>query len=80
MQNSNNPEFFSLKQPVVYELTYASQVWCQLIMGCIFGSGSALFVSIIVVMLGQFDILYCSLKNMDFHAQLMSGKELKYLE
>lgn len=49
-------------------------------MGCIFGNGSALFVSVIIIMLGQFDILYCSLKNLTYHAQLMSGEDLKVLE
>ncbi|KAM7362487.1 odorant receptor 85e isoform 2-T2 [Cochliomyia hominivorax] len=71
---------FNPLQPVVYEFTYASQVWCQFIMGCIFGNGSALFVSVIIIMLGQFDILYCSLKNLDYHAKLMSGKNLICLE
>ncbi|KAI8121869.1 Odorant receptor 85e [Lucilia cuprina] len=71
---------FNPLQPVVYELTYMTQVWCQFIMGCIFGNGSALFVSVIIIMLGQFDILYCSLKNLDYHAQLMSGEDFKYLQ
>ncbi|XP_058988311.1 putative odorant receptor 85e isoform X2 [Musca domestica] len=62
--------------PVVYEVVYATQLWCQILMGCIFGNGSALFVSVVLIMLGQFDVLYCSLKNVDYNAQLLAGGDL----
>uniref|UniRef100_A0A1I8NX59 Odorant receptor n=2 Tax=Stomoxys calcitrans TaxID=35570 RepID=A0A1I8NX59_STOCA len=70
---------FDPLKPGLYTFIYATQVWCQFLMGCIFGNGSALFVSVVVIMLGQFDVLYCSLKNVTHHAQLLTGEDLNIL-
>ncbi|XP_061392398.1 putative odorant receptor 85e [Musca vetustissima] len=70
---------FDALKPRVYEIVYATQLWCQILMGCIFGNGSALFVSVVLIMLGQFDVLYCSLKNVDYNAQLLTGEDLNEL-
>uniref|UniRef100_A0A1A9W482 Odorant receptor n=1 Tax=Glossina brevipalpis TaxID=37001 RepID=A0A1A9W482_9MUSC len=63
---------FDALQPVIYELIYITQTWGQFNMGILFGNGSALFAALSIIMLGQFDILYCSLKNLDSHAYLMN--------
>ncbi|XP_073819305.1 odorant receptor 85e [Musca autumnalis] len=70
---------FDALRPIVYEIVYATQLWCQILMGCIFGNGSALFVSVVLIMLGQFDVLYCSLKNIDYNARLLTGEDLNTL-
>ncbi|XP_037943064.1 putative odorant receptor 85e [Teleopsis dalmanni] len=71
---------FDALQPFVYELVYALQLLGQLNMGTTFGNGSALFVSIVIIMLGQFDVLFCSLKNLDVHARLFAGENIVSLQ
>uniref|UniRef100_A0A1B0GDM4 Odorant receptor n=1 Tax=Glossina morsitans morsitans TaxID=37546 RepID=A0A1B0GDM4_GLOMM len=71
---------FDALLPFIYELVYITQFWAQFNMGLLFGNGSALFVAIIIIVLGQFDVLYCSLKNLDSHALLMSGQTLKAIK
>ncbi|XP_075144813.1 odorant receptor 85e isoform X2 [Haematobia irritans] len=70
---------FDPLKPQLYKPMYATQLWCQFLMGCIFGNGSALFVSVVLIMLGQLDVLYCSLKNLNYHAQLLFGEDINAL-
>ncbi|XP_075144814.1 odorant receptor 85e isoform X3 [Haematobia irritans] len=70
---------FDPLKPGLYEIIYAIQLWCQFLMGCIFGNGSALFVSVVFIMLGQLDVLYCSLKNVTYHAQLLARDDMNEL-
>ncbi|CAD6991346.1 unnamed protein product [Ceratitis capitata] len=69
---------FDPLQPYVYELVYVMQLSAQIIMGATFGNGSALYVSLVILMCGQFDVLYCSLKNLSHYARLRccSGVEI----
>lgn len=70
--------FSWFQQPYVYELVYVMQLSAQIIMGATFGNGSALYVSLVILMCGQFDVLYCSLKNLSHYARLRccSGVEI----
>ncbi|XP_011188297.1 putative odorant receptor 85e [Zeugodacus cucurbitae] len=70
---------FDPLQPYVYELLYVLQLSAQMIMGATFGNGSALFVSLVILMCGQFDVLYCSLKNLSYYARLRSSFEVEKL-
>ncbi|KAH8359100.1 hypothetical protein KR093_004277, partial [Drosophila rubida] len=63
----------------VYPLVYAVQLYGQLIVGATFGYGGLMFVTLSVLLLAQFDVLYCSLKNLDAHARLLSGASLQQL-
>ncbi|XP_054081632.1 putative odorant receptor 85e [Zeugodacus cucurbitae] len=70
---------FDPLQPYVYELVYALQLSAQIIMGATLGNCSALFVSLIILMCGQFDVLYCSLKNLNYYGRLRACCEVEKL-
>ncbi|EDV94818.1 putative odorant receptor 85e [Drosophila grimshawi] len=63
----------------IYPFIYAIQLYGQMIVGSTFAYGGLLFVSISSMLLGQYDVLYCSLKNLDAHARLMAGESLRDL-
>lgn len=62
--------------PVVYEALYFLQLFGQFGIGITFGNGSALFMALVMVLCGQFDVLFASLKNMYYQADRMSNKRL----
>ncbi|XP_017857194.1 PREDICTED: putative odorant receptor 85e [Drosophila arizonae] len=62
-----------------YSLVYATQLYGQIIVGAVFAYGGFMFVTISFLLLGQFDVLYCSLKNLDAHARLLAGESLQAL-
>ncbi|XP_054081316.1 putative odorant receptor 85e [Zeugodacus cucurbitae] len=70
---------FDPLQPYVYELVYALQLSTQVIMGVTLGNCSALFVSLVILMCGQFDVLYCSLKNLSYYGHLRAFCEVEKL-
>ncbi|XP_017483715.1 PREDICTED: putative odorant receptor 85e, partial [Rhagoletis zephyria] len=70
---------FDPLQPYIYQLLYVQQLLAQIIMGATFGNGSALFVSLVMLMCGQFDVLYCSLKNLSYYGRLCAGYESEKL-
>ncbi|XP_062123227.1 putative odorant receptor 85e [Drosophila sulfurigaster albostrigata] len=63
----------------IYPLVYAIQLYGQIIVGAAFGYGGLMFVTFSLLLLAQFDVLYCSLKNLDAHARLLSGETLQQL-
>lgn len=63
----------------VYILVYATQLYGQIIVGATFSFGGFMFVSLCLLLLGQYDVLYCSLKNLDAHARLLAGESLPAL-
>lgn len=63
----------------VYPWVYATQLYGQIIVGTTFGYGGFMFVTLSLQLLAQFDVLYCSLKNLDAHARLLSGESLQAL-
>ncbi|KAH8268333.1 hypothetical protein KR026_005178, partial [Drosophila bipectinata] len=70
---------FDALAPVTYTAVYASQLFGQILVGVTFGFGGSLFVTLCLLLLGQFDVLYCSLKNLEAHARVHSGVSMKDL-
>ncbi|XP_017073437.1 putative odorant receptor 85e [Drosophila eugracilis] len=70
---------FDALAPVTYSAMYATQLFGQVLVGVTFGFGGSLFVTLSLLLLGQFDVLYCSLKNLDAHARLLSGESVNGL-
>ncbi|XP_054745179.1 putative odorant receptor 85e [Anastrepha obliqua] len=70
---------FDPLQPYVYELLYVQQLSAQIVMGITFSNGSSLFVSLVILMCGQFDVLFCSLKNFTYYSRLRANFELEKL-
>ncbi|XP_067634461.1 putative odorant receptor 85e [Eurosta solidaginis] len=66
-------------QPYVYEVLCVHQMLAQMIISAIFASASGISASIIIIMCGQFDILYCSLKNLSYYGYLCVGSDVKRL-
>lgn len=62
-----------------YSIVYAVQLYGQITVGTVFAYGGFMFVSLSFLLLGQFDVLYCSLKNLDAHARLLAGESLQAL-
>ncbi|EDW84317.1 uncharacterized protein Dwil_GK14075 [Drosophila willistoni] len=70
---------FDALAPKTYPWIYATQLYGQVLVGVVFGIGGSLFVTLSLLLLAQFDVLYCSLKNLDAHAMLLSGQNAKFL-
>ncbi|XP_016926149.4 putative odorant receptor 85e [Drosophila suzukii] len=70
---------FDALAPVTYSAVYATQLFGQVLVGVTFGFGGSLFVTLSLLLLAQFDVLYCSLKNLDAHAKLLSGESVNGL-
>lgn len=70
--------FDALADPI-YPFVYAIQLYGQIIVGSSFSYGGFMFVTLSLLLLAQFDVLYCSLKNLDAHARLISGESLQKL-
>ncbi|XP_030374168.1 putative odorant receptor 85e [Scaptodrosophila lebanonensis] len=70
---------FDALAPGNYASIYVTQLYAQIMVGSTFSSNGALFVSLCVLLLAQYDVLYCSLKNLDAHASLLAGESLSGL-
>ncbi|XP_034664913.1 putative odorant receptor 85e [Drosophila subobscura] len=70
---------FDALAPGTYTAVYATQLFGQISCGVTFGFGGSLFVTLCLLLLAQFDVLYCSLKNLDAHAKLLSGETIRGL-
>ncbi|XP_022209647.2 putative odorant receptor 85e [Drosophila obscura] len=70
---------FDALAPGTYMAVYATQLFGQISVGITFGFGGSLFVGVCLLMLAQFDVLYCSLKNLDAHSKLLSGETIRGL-
>lgn len=65
MFNSQNSSWF----PVAYLL----QIFCQIQVGLNYGLSSGIFMSMVIAICGQYDILYSSLKNIRYTAMIKNG-------
>lgn len=65
MFDSQNSPWF----PVAYVL----QIFCQIQVGLNYGLSSGIFMSMVIAICGQYDILYCSLKNIRYTAMIRNG-------
>ncbi|ALC45365.1 Or85e [Drosophila busckii] len=70
---------FDAMAAIAYPWVYATQLFGQVIVGSSFAFGGNLYVTLCLLLLAQFDVLYCSLKNLDAHARLRSGATLQTL-
>lgn len=59
-----------------FELVYVLQFIGQLQIGAIYSVYGTMWISIIILICGQFDLLFCSVKNMLWSAMLLRGDEL----
>ncbi|KAL5277537.1 GPROR40 family protein [Megaselia abdita] len=62
--------------PVVYETLYFLQLFGQYGVGLAFGNGSGLFMALVIVLCGQLDVLFASLKNVYYQTDRMANKPL----
>lgn len=56
-----------------YEIIYFTQFLGQTQVAVTFGTSSGVFMSMITMICGQFDILFCSLKNLHYFAMIRTG-------
>ena len=71
---------FDLNVSPNYELAYIGQILGQLQVGVVYGCTSSLFVAFVSLTCGQFDIFFCSLRNIQNTALLKCGGHLKDLQ
>ncbi|CAD7092714.1 unnamed protein product [Hermetia illucens] len=70
---------FDEKRKYVYETLYFIQILAQGQIGQVFGNGSGVYVVLITLICGQYDILFCSLKNVLYTAEINSGVSAELL-
>lgn len=63
-----------------YEIIFIMHIGCQYIIGGSFANAINVMFSVSVTICGQFDILFCSLKNLRNTAMLMDGTRLMELK
>lgn len=63
-----------------YEIIFLLHTGCQYITGGSFACASNVLFSLSVTICGQFDMLFCSLKNLRYTAMVMSGTQLDKLK
>ncbi|XP_030374334.1 odorant receptor 83a [Scaptodrosophila lebanonensis] len=54
---------FDYKQPVVYEIVFFLQSMGQITVAAAFASSSGFYMVLSILILGQYDVLFCTLKN-----------------
>ncbi|CAD7092713.1 unnamed protein product [Hermetia illucens] len=64
---------FDEKRKYVYETLYFIQILAQAQIGQVYGNGSGVYVVLITLICGQYDLLFCSLKNLLYTAEINSG-------
>lgn len=70
---------FIFQRKYVYETLYFIQILAQAQIGQVFGNGSGVYVVLITLICGQYDLLFCSLKNLLYTAEINSGVSVKIL-
>lgn len=65
--------FVSFQPKPIFEFVYLSQCLGQIQVGMAFANADLIIASIVWLILGQFDILFCSLKNVRCTAMLLNG-------
>ncbi|KAM8703545.1 hypothetical protein ACLKA7_008207 [Drosophila subpalustris] len=70
---------FDYKQPIVYEIVFLLQGMGQIQISAAFTAGSGLYMVLAILMSGQYDILFCSLKNVLATSYLEMGATLSEL-
>ncbi|XP_037922954.1 putative odorant receptor 85e [Hermetia illucens] len=70
---------FDEKRKYVYETLYFIQILAQAQIGQVYGNGSGVYVVLITLICGQYDLLFCSLKNLLYTAEINSGVSVKIL-
>lgn len=75
----NYPFLDSQKTPY-YQIIFVMHAICQYITGMSFANNSNVLYSLAVLICGQFDILFCSLKNLRNTAMMFNGEQLETLK
>lgn len=73
---------FDVYESPVYEIIYFSQILAQSQLGAIYAISTGVFMGLMILICGQYDILFCSLKNIYFSVMLRLGNEecVRYFE
>lgn len=56
-----------------YFIAYLSQILCHIQLGFDYGISSGIYMSMVSALLNQYDILYCSLKNIRYTGMIQRG-------
>lgn len=70
---------FPFQADPYYQIIYFLHSMCQYLLGVIFGNASVIWASIVIIASGQFDMLLCSLKNVQATAMTFNGSRLEQL-
>lgn len=70
---------FDIQAFPYFEITYFLQFCGQIFVGVVYGISSGIYVSIVIMMCGQFDILFASLKSIGFTTMHKDGTWSKKL-
>lgn len=65
---------FFLQDSHWYFIAYLTQILCHIQLGFDYGISSGIFMSMVSALLNQYDILYCSLKNIRYTGMIQSGE------
>lgn len=68
------------KSSPTYEIVYCIQTTAQFHLALVFCTSSSIFLSASIMICGQYDVLFCSLKNLVNTAMIRSGAHGKELE
>lgn len=68
------------KESPYYEIIFVMHSICQFLTGISFANANNVLFSLSFLICGQFDILFCSLKNLRNTAMVLNGKQLNNLK
>lgn len=74
-----NYPFLDQRQTPYYHILFALQCGFQYVIALGFATGSNILFSVVVIICGQFDMLFCSLKNIRNTAMVINGNYLEQL-
>lgn len=75
-----NYPWIDQRQTPYYQIIFVMHAACQFITGISFANISNVLLSLAVIICGQFDVLFCSLKNVRNTAMTFNGGQLKELK
>lgn len=72
--------FIDQHQTPYYEILFVLHICYQYVTALGFATGGYILLSIVVIICGQFDILFCSLKNLRNTAMVINGGQVQMLK
>ncbi|XP_037045713.1 putative odorant receptor 85e [Bradysia coprophila] len=71
---------FDYRSSVIFVLVYISQCFGQIQVALAFANSDIIIVCLVLLIVGQYDILFCSLKNVQYTAIMLNGLEKNRVE